>query len=107
MAVSDIFHCVQPSLATLLAKPPSAAKSIFQDNGQTRRLRSYFPDPTEDINNKVSALLRCLNSLPHTSQPNTLRYNLPASAHVLSGAQPAVAVQQTLSPMWQPSASLW
>ena len=106
VAVSDRILYVQPSLATLLMKPPSAAKSIFQDNGQTRRLRSYFPDPTEDINNKVSALLRCLNSLPRTSQPSTLRYDLPASAHARSGAQPAVALQQTLSPVWQPSASL-
>ena len=106
MAVSDLLPYVQPSLATLLAKPPSAAKSIFQDNGQTRRLRSYFPDPTEDINNKVSALPRCLNLLPHTSQPSTLHYDLPASAHVLTGAQPAVALQQTLISTWQPSASL-
>ena len=68
MAISELLLHVQPSLATLLMKPPSAAKSIFQDNGQTRRLRSYFPDPTEDINNKVCALPRCLSQAPYPSQ---------------------------------------
>ena len=51
---------LQPSLATLLAKPNMGMKdSIFAStNGQTRKLRSYFPDPTMDIDNKV----RCLFS---------------------------------------------
>ncbi len=88
MAVSDLLLYVQPSLATLLAKPPSAAKSIFQDDGQTRRLRSYFPDPTEDINNKVSALLRCLNTCRvHPSQvlfvTSCLQVNMSCRVHSL------------------------
>ena len=55
---------VQPSLATLLAKPDKPMHdSIFAStNGQTRKLRSYFPDPTMDIDNKVSAPLLCVNS---------------------------------------------
>ena len=56
-----IWRCcaVQPSLATLLAKPDKGMHdSIFAStNGQTRKLQSYFPDPTMDIDNKVSA--RC------------------------------------------------
>ena len=55
---------VQPSLATLLAKPDKPMhESIFAMNGgQTRKLQSYFPDPTMDIDNKVSALLLCVSS---------------------------------------------
>ena len=54
---------VQPSLATLLAKPDKPMhESIFAMNGgQTRKLQSYFPDPTMDIDNKVSAPLWCLS----------------------------------------------
>ena len=50
---------VQPSLATLLAKPNMGMKdTIFAStNGQTRKLRSYFPDPTMDIDNKVRCLM--------------------------------------------------
>ena len=50
---------MQPSLATLLAKPNMGMKdSIFAStNGQTRKLRSYFPDPTMDIDNKVRCLV--------------------------------------------------
>ena len=55
---------VQPSLATLLAKPDKPMhESIFAMNGgQTRKLQSYFPDPTMDIDNKVSAPLSCVSS---------------------------------------------
>ena len=58
-------YYVQPSLATLLSKPDkSMHDSIFAANGgQTRKLHSYFPDPTVDINNKVrmslSRVSRC------------------------------------------------
>ena len=53
-----------PSLATLLAKPDKPMhESIFAMNGgQTRKLQSYFPDPTMDIDNKVSAPLSCVSS---------------------------------------------
>ena len=55
---------VQPSLPSLLAKPNMGMKdSIFAStNGQTRKLQSYFPDPTMDIDNKVSAPLLCVSS---------------------------------------------
>ena len=32
------------------------------NGGQTRKLQSYFPDPTMDIDNKVSAPLSCVSS---------------------------------------------
>ena len=57
---------VQPSLATLLAKPDKGMgmhDNIFAINGgQTRKLQSYFPDPTMDIDNKVSAQLSCVSN---------------------------------------------
>ena len=57
--------CAQPSLATLLAKPDKGMKdSIFAStNGQTRKLQSYFPDPTMDIDNKVRSQSRCTDAL--------------------------------------------
>lgn len=47
--------CVQPSLASLLIKPKMGMHdSIFEYNGgNKRKLHSYFPDPTMDIDNKV------------------------------------------------------
>ena len=47
--------CVQPSLASLLMKPKMGMHdSIFEYNGgNKRKLHSYFPDPTMDIDNKV------------------------------------------------------
>ena len=63
MDTSVLTRCcaLQPSLPSLLAKPNMGMKdSIFAStNGQTRKLRSYFPDPTMDIDNKV----RCLMSI--------------------------------------------
>ena len=55
---------VQPSLATLLAKPdkPMHESTFAMNGGQTRKLQSYFPDPTMDIDNKVSAPLSCVSS---------------------------------------------
>ena len=63
MVTAVLTRCcaVQPSLATLLAKPDKGMgmhDSIFAStNGQTRKLRSYFPDPTMDIENKVRRLV--------------------------------------------------
>ena len=53
-------------LATLLAKPNMGMKdSIFAStNGQTRKLRSYFPDPTMDIDNKVRPHSGCADAPP-------------------------------------------
>ena len=47
--------CVQPSLASLLIKPKMGMhENIFEFNGgNKRKLHSYFPDPTMDIDNKV------------------------------------------------------
>ena len=68
MYTSVLTRCcaVQPSLATLLAKPNMGMKdSIFAStNGQTRKLRSYFPDPTMDIDNKVRPQSRCADAPP-------------------------------------------
>ena len=68
MDTSVLTRCcaVQPSLATLLAKPNMGMKdSIFAStNGQTRKLRSYFPDPTMDIDNKVLSHFRCADASP-------------------------------------------
>ena len=49
--------CMQPSLASLLIKPKMGMHdSIFEYNGgNKRKLHSYFPDPTTDIDNKVSS----------------------------------------------------
>ena len=53
--------CLQPSLATLLAKPNKGMHdsiiAVYVQNA--RRLHSYFPDPTMDIDNKVRPLPRC------------------------------------------------
>ena len=67
MLVTLMLTCcgaVQPSLATLLAKPdkPMHESTFAMNGGQTRKLQSYFPDPTMDIDNKVSAPLSCVSS---------------------------------------------
>ena len=71
MGLSVLTCCcaLQPSLATLLSKPDkSMHDSIFASaNGQTRRLRSYFPDSYDvdaDIDNKVGFLSRCAGAPP-------------------------------------------
>ena len=80
---------VQPSLATLLSKPDkSMHDSIFAANGgQTRKLHSYFPDPTVDINNKVRMSLSrvsrcCVDSrllLLHILPAQSLSLRLPGT----------------------------
>ena len=59
--------CAQPSLATLLAKPDKGMgmhdSILASTNGQTRKLRSYFPDPTMDIDNKVRSQSRWTDAL--------------------------------------------
>ena len=69
MDASGLTRCrvVQPSLATLLAKPNKGMHdSIFASNsGQTRKLHSYFPDPTMDIDNKVHLRSESADALPY------------------------------------------
>ena len=86
MDASGLTRCrvVQPSLATLLAKPNKGMHdSIFaSNNGQTRKLQSYFPDPTMDIDNKV----RCLTSASAVytaGHAATYALNLSAARHAL------------------------
>ena len=60
----EVVPCVQPSLASLLIKPKMGMhENIFEYNGgNKRKLHSYFPDPTMDIDNKVCSQLHdCLH----------------------------------------------
>ena len=62
--LSVLVPCVQPSLASLLMKPKMGMhENIFEYNGgNKRKLHSYFPDPTTDIDNKVCSQLHdCLH----------------------------------------------
>ena len=63
--------CLQPELATLLAKPDKGMHdSIFASaNGQTRRLQSFLPDP--DVSGKVRTVstpcIACTTQPMHVS----------------------------------------
>ena len=76
---------LQPSLATLLAKPNMGMKdSIFAStNGQTRKLRSYFPDPTMDIDNKVRCLFSA-GAVQTQEHAAICSLNVLAAQHALS-----------------------
>ena len=56
----EVVPCAQPSLASLLIKPKMGMhENIFEFNGgNKRKLHSYFPDPTMDIDNKVCSQLQ-------------------------------------------------
>ena len=63
--LSVLVPCVQPSLGVAADESPRWAcnENIFEYNGgNKRKLHSYFPDPTMDIDNKVcSQLPDCLH----------------------------------------------